>query len=71
MEAQYAIPKNVITTFEDDSKICQTAVMYSDADAELYVQSCRHYGASAIQIRSVVLVQYKKDADGKIGPKYS
>lgn len=72
MEAQYAIPKNVKTTFENDKVVMQTVTMYTTEDVQLYAAACRNYGARVVEtFRNLLLVEYTKDSDGKIGPKYS
>ena len=68
MEVQYAIPKNVKTTFENDKVVMQTVTMYTVEDVQLYSDACRKYGAKILDtFRNMVVVKYEKDSDGKIG----
>ena len=72
MQAEYAIPKAVKTTYENDAVVIQVATMYTIEDVQVYSDACRSYGAKILDtFRNVVVVKYEKDADGKIGPKYS
>jgi len=68
VEVQYAIPKNVKTTFENDKVVMQTVTMYTVEDVQLYSDACRKYGAKILDtFRNMVVVKYEKDSDGKIG----
>ena len=71
MEHDYAIPVEVHTVAETSDYIIQLATMLNSGDALLYARSCRRFGAEATTLGNVVQVWYKKDEDGKIGPKYS
>jgi hypothetical protein len=72
MAAQYAIPKYVKTTYENDSVVIQLATMYTIEDVQVYSAECRSYGAKIVDtFRNMVVVKYEKDSDGKIGPKYN
>jgi hypothetical protein len=65
---EYAIPKNVETTFENDKIVRQTVTMYNISDVELYTRACLSYGAKVVDtFRNILIVEYKKDFDGKIG----
>jgi hypothetical protein len=67
-----AVAKNVKTTYENDSVIIQIATMYTVEDVQPYIAACRSYGAKILDtFQNMVVVKYEKDADGKIGPKYS
>ena len=72
MQAEYAIPKTVQTTFENDKVVQQTVWMHTIEDVQVYSDACRSYGGRVVDsFRNVVVVEYAKDSDGKIGPKYS
>lgn len=69
----YAIPVAVTTVKDDDTRIVQVATMLNSSDAAIYAASCRRYGAIAMIILydpTIVMVIYKKDSEGKIGPTY-
>jgi hypothetical protein len=65
---EYAVPKKVETSFENDKIVRQTVTMYNIPDVELYTKACLSYGARIVDtFRNIVIVEYKKDSDGKIG----
>jgi hypothetical protein len=63
-----AVPKKAETTFENDKVIVQTVTMWTIEDVESYTKACLSYGARIVDtFRNIVIVEYKKDSDGKIG----
>lgn len=63
-----AVPKMVKTTYENDSIVVQTATMWTIEDVQSYSDACRRYGARIVDtFRNIIIVEYKKDSDGKIG----
>jgi len=63
-----AVPKIVNTTYENDSVVVQVATMWTIEDVQSYIAACRKYGARIVDVfRNVIVVEYKKDSDGKIG----
>ena len=68
--ADYAIPVSCKTIADCADYVLQIAVMASPADAEIYANNCRRYGAYASEEGKNVMVAYYKNEDGKIGPKW-
>lgn len=69
----YAIPVSVTTVTDNNTTVVQVATMVNPTDAVLYAKSCRRYGADtriAPHDPTLVMVIYKKDSEGKIGPTY-
>jgi len=63
-----AVPKIVKTMFEDDKVVVQSVAMWTIDDVQSYIAACRKYGARIVDVfRNVIVVEYKKDSDGKIG----
>ena len=69
-DQDYGMPVQVYTIKEDADMVRQMAVMLNAGDAILYARQCRTFGADA-KIPpfdpTVVVVEYKKDSEGKIG----
>ena len=71
--ADYAIPVSCKTIADCSDYVIQFAIMANSADAEIYANNCRKYGAHAViqgTCHNKVLVTYTKDKNGKIGPKW-
>lgn len=69
-DQDYGMPVQVYTIKEDADMVRQMAVMQNAGDAILYARQVRTFGADA-RIPSfdptIVVVEYKKDSEGKIG----